>query len=431
MKDELPLLAEAAPDPLLGALEHMLEGDGALIRPIFNEHEGFLHPTYYHTGVLWALETMAWDPEYFRRAVLALARLAAIDPGVKLGNTPANSLAEIFVLWHPNTNASSGQRLSALNEIAQSFPKVGWRLVTTLLPTMHGASGPTAKPKLREAGASDRLPITYRELWENQAAVARLAVTLASDDESRWLDLLPRIYAFAPPERQIAVEGLDQTMSKADPESLKRLWAKLRDEVARHERFSGAEWTLPPDQLAPFQTLAAKYVPTDPITPVAALFDTWALDGSADITNSNQQRRAALLRLYHDVGPDAVLRLAGSAQVPYLVVEAIGGAGLTAVADRRSALTEFARGSGLDINSGTVRDLSPNGRSRGCRGLAAVGGGRRRSRCGSYLRPPAGLARRTRDVERGPPLRTGVRHGLLDATASELPDRNSPRAPSA
>ena len=330
LKDELPLLAEAAPDPLLEALERMLEGDGALIRPIFNEHEGFLHPTYKHTGVLWALETMAWDPEYFRRAALALARLATIDPGVKIGNTPANSLAEIFILWHPNTNASWAQRLSALNEIAESFPEVGWKLVTTLLPSWHGISSPTAKPKLREAGASDRHPITNRELWENQAAVARLAVTLAGDDESRWLDLLPRIFAFAPPERQIAIEGLDQTMSKAGPESLKRLWAKLRDEVTRHERFSRAEWILPRDQLAPLQTLAAKYAPTDPITPVAAMFDTWALDDSADITNSNQQRRAVVLRLYHDGGPDAVLRLAGSARVPYLIVEAIGGAGLTA-----------------------------------------------------------------------------------------------------
>ena len=124
MKDELPLLAEAAPDPLLGALEHMLEGDGAMIRPIFDEYKGFLHPTYRHTGVLWALETIAWDPDSFRRAVLALAKLAAIDPGVKLGNTPSNSLAEIFLLWHPNTNASSVQRLGALKEIAQSLPQV-------------------------------------------------------------------------------------------------------------------------------------------------------------------------------------------------------------------------------------------------------------------------------------------------------------------
>ena len=113
----------------------MLEGDGALIRPIFNEHKGFLHLTISISASYGLLETMAWDPEYFRRAVLVLAKLATIDPGVKIGNTPANSLAEIFLLWHPNTNASSRQRLSAFNEIAQCFPEVGWRIVMTLLPS--------------------------------------------------------------------------------------------------------------------------------------------------------------------------------------------------------------------------------------------------------------------------------------------------------
>ena len=209
--------------------------------------------------------------------------------------------------------------MSALNEIAQSFPEVGWRLVTTLLPTMHATTGQTAKPRLREAGASERRPVTYRELWEDQAAVVQLAVQLARDDEMRWLDLLPRIYAFAPAERQIALEALDHAMSKARPEALKRIWAKLRDAIARHERFSSAEWALPADQLAPFQALAAKYAPTDPITPVTALFDTWALDDSADLTNSRQRRRTALRRLYDDEGPDALLRTrrGRSGSLPY------------------------------------------------------------------------------------------------------------------
>jgi hypothetical protein len=329
LKNALPLLAEAAPDPLLVALEHMLEGEGEAIRPIFNEVKAFLHPTYNHIGLLWALETMAWDPEYFRRAVLALARLAAIDPGVRLGNTPANSLAEILLPWHPNTNASSVQRLSALNEISQSLPEVGWKLVMILLPSSHSVSSPTAKPKLREAGASDRSPMTYRELWENEAAVAQLAVKLAGDSVTRWVDLLPRVHAFARPERQIAIEGLDLAMSKADPESLHRLWSKLRNEIARHERFNSAGWALPPDQLAPFQTLATKYAPTDPITLVADQFGERAFD--YDLTQGSQERQAALLRLYHDAGADAILRLAASVRMPYLVIEAISGAGLTAV----------------------------------------------------------------------------------------------------
>lgn len=328
LKDELPLLAEAAPDPLLAALEHMLEGDGALIRPIFNERKGFLRPTYRHTGVLWALETMAWDPEYFRRAVLALAKLATIEPGVKIGNTPANSLAEIFVLWHRNTNASSAQRLSALNEIAESFPKVGWKLIMTLLPAWHRSSGQTAKPQIREAGASDRGPITYRELSESEAAVAALAAKLAGDDESHWLELVPRIYAFAPSERQIAIDNLDRAMSKANPDSLKRMWQKLRDEVARHEQFSSAEWALKDGELATFQSIVEKYAPSDPITLAAVLFNERALN--YDFTKGGEERLITLLHLYRDSGPDAILRLAGSVRAPFLIVEALGSAGLSA-----------------------------------------------------------------------------------------------------
>ena len=69
--------------------------------------------------------------------------------------------------------------------------------------------------------------MTYRELWENEAAVAQLAVKLAGDSVSRWLELLARIHAFAPRERQIAIEGLDLAMSKADPEGLTCLWEKV------------------------------------------------------------------------------------------------------------------------------------------------------------------------------------------------------------
>jgi hypothetical protein len=144
LRNELPLLAEAAPDPLLSALGQMLEGDGSLIRPIFDEHHlrGWPFPETHHIGVLRALETLAWDPEHFRRAVLVLAGLAAIDPGSRQGNRPAQSLAEIFVLWNPNTNASSAQRLSALDEISATYPDLGWGLILALLPTLHGASSP-------------------------------------------------------------------------------------------------------------------------------------------------------------------------------------------------------------------------------------------------------------------------------------------------
>jgi hypothetical protein len=120
---------------------------------------------------------------------------------------------------------------------------------------MNAVSSPTAKPRLREAGASDRPAVTYRELWENQADVARLAIDLAADDEERWLDLIPSISVWAPTERLQALERLDHMMARATAASVKGLWIKLRDEIARQERFKGAAWALPTEQLAAFQAL--------------------------------------------------------------------------------------------------------------------------------------------------------------------------------
>jgi hypothetical protein len=330
LRNELPLIAEATPDPLLSALEQMLEGNGETILPIFKELPGLLHPRYEYTGVLWALEAIAWDPSYFRRAVIVLARLAAIDPGGRrIINCPSRSLAEIFVLWNPNTNASSAERLAALDEIIQTLPDVGWELVLTLLPTTHASSSPTAKPRLREAGAADRAPVTYGELWANQAVVSERAVILAGRNLKRWMVLVSRITSFAPRERELAVHGLEEALANFDDDGRKTLWGKLRDEVARHERFKSAPWALSEQDLTPLRLLAAKYAPADPILEVVSLFDAWTLNNSGELSNGAGRRAAALRQLYASGGTDAVLRLAAEAKVSYLVIEAAYGADLS------------------------------------------------------------------------------------------------------
>ena len=323
LRNELPLLAEAAPDPLLSALECLLEGAGEAILPIFKEQSGWLHQASGHTGVLWALEVLAWDPEYFRRSVMILARLAAIDPGGQLSNRPQNSLAEIFLLWNPNTNASSVERLAVLDDIVNVCPGVGWRLVLTLLPTVHGASTPTAKPRLREAGAADRPAITYRELWANQAAVAERAIALAGHDLVRWTELVGRIAAFAAPERTTAIAALDDTLARFGEVARKDLWTTLRSEVTRHERFRSATWALPEQELEPLRSLAEKYAPTDPVSRAVALFDTGALDDALDHSGVRGRRAALIRQLHTDSGSEAVVRLADEAEIPYLLVEAI------------------------------------------------------------------------------------------------------------
>jgi hypothetical protein len=322
LKNELPLLAEAAPDPLLAALERMLKGTGEAILPIFEKKDDLLFASYDHTGVLWALETIAWDPVNFRRAVLVLAKLAAIAPEISILNTPANSLAEIFVTWNPSTSASVAQRLAALKEIMTAFPDVGWDLVRKLLPSVLASSTATHRPRIREAGASGRATISPTERAESEAAIAGLAIELAGENEGRWVDLIGSIGNLAPAQRSTAIEALDRVMSGAGKEKRKRLWTKVRDEAGRHERFAAAAWALSAEHLAPLLELVTKYAPGDPAVVAAALFNEWIFDPRTDVVG-NAGRAEAVRQLYTSDGPAAILRLADEAKVPHLVMEAI------------------------------------------------------------------------------------------------------------
>jgi hypothetical protein len=183
LRQELPLLAEAAPGPLLSALERMLEGEGTAIRPIFAEATNILAPSSPHTGLLWALEILAWDPAHLRRVALILAKLASIDPGGRLGNRPINSLRAIFLSWTPCTNAPLRVRLAALDTIISREPCIGWDLIVKLLPKDHDTSGPTAKPRFREASASERETLTYGLIWESQREIVSRALDLVGNRE--------------------------------------------------------------------------------------------------------------------------------------------------------------------------------------------------------------------------------------------------------
>ena len=323
LKNQLPYLAEAAPVPLLVALEQMLEGNREALRLVFEEAEGFLHPVSYHTGLLWALETIAWEPGYFERSVLLLAKLAALDPGGKFVNRPINSLGEIFLPWHPGTAAEPERRLAALDLICRELPDIGWALIAKMLPTMHGVATGTARPKLREGGSGE-ITVTYEEFWSMQSAVIRRAVALAGVRANRWHTLVTGITNFAPADRDMAVKALSEALPKFSEADRKSVWEDLLKEVEKHERFADAKWALPPDQLRPLRSLVDEYAPNDPLEQARLLFDSWSFDAKGDREPVKLVRHARLSELLKSHGPKAIAELAAQVQNSYEVVDALG-----------------------------------------------------------------------------------------------------------
>ena len=132
---ELPLIAEASPQSFLQHVSISLSHQSPEIMDMFEEKPGFDGPVASHTGLLWALEELAWMPLYFRNACLLLYKLATLDPGGSLSNRPLNSLTEIFKAWHYQTLAPYAERVKVLKEMLRRDVDVSWKLLKSLLPS--------------------------------------------------------------------------------------------------------------------------------------------------------------------------------------------------------------------------------------------------------------------------------------------------------
>jgi hypothetical protein len=124
LKDVTPLLAEAAPDTFMEAVEEGIARNQILFEELMRDDAGMFGECR-HSGLLWALESVTWSSEYFSRAVGILNTLAKIDPGGQWNNRPINSLRDIFLPGLPQTYAAPEERLSAFDMLTASDQKNG------------------------------------------------------------------------------------------------------------------------------------------------------------------------------------------------------------------------------------------------------------------------------------------------------------------
>ncbi|MEQ1835636.1 MAG: hypothetical protein ABL862_04200 [Candidatus Nitrotoga sp.] len=323
LRDELPLLAEAAPDPFMEALEQMLEGKADALKPIFGEQAHILAPSSPHTGLLWALEVLAWDPVLLPRVALILAKLAAIDPGGRLSNRPINSLRSIFLSWTPNTNATLKQRLGALDYVINNAAAISWELLVTLLPRLHDSSSPTAKPKFREAAASEAENLTWGLVWESQREIISRALLLAEDNASRLVTIINSMHGFEMDSQLHALEVIERCLAGHEQPDREVVWAALRDESNKNKAFSNTDWSIKNDGLARIDQIVEKFQPTDLISLNVWLFDDWSPDVPGkldDIEESvNNARKIALNSIFSQLGINGVQSLAEKAKLPQFV----------------------------------------------------------------------------------------------------------------
>jgi hypothetical protein len=269
----LPILAETAPESFMDAVENALSEENPFLMNLFTDSDP-MHSSP-HTGLLWALEIFAWEPQYLCRVTLILGKLSRLDPGGKLVNRPFRSLGEIFLWWHPQTPASLEQRLKVIDTLLQREPDVAWNLICNLLPTEGGgASFPTQKPLWREWGADYNPSVTYAEVNQWADAIAERMLSNAGINADRWNVLLDQLGSFPLASRNTAVDHLFALSQGTDVDFSNRLnlWQFLRNLIHKNRRYINSKWALPTDITDRLCEIYQNFEPTDYIDRYAWLF---------------------------------------------------------------------------------------------------------------------------------------------------------------
>ena len=324
----LPTLSEAHPSEFLSAVENAIAASPSPFDTLFEQEENGVFGRNYITGLLWALEGIAWDEVYLSRSTVVLAEIATHDPGGNWANRPGNSLTDIFLPWMPHTLASIEKRQAALKTICAEQPEVAWKLLESLLPNQHSTTSGTHKPVWRNIIPKDwKKGVTNGEYWAQSQFCAELIVEQADFDIAK-LASLAGIYDHLPSPASEALRDKllsDRCLSLPEQERLP-IWSKLCKLIAHHRRFPEAEWSLGDESLVPLEKLADKLAPNTPSLLHRRLFtdsDSYLYEGDGDWQEKQEKlfqiRKVAVQDILTEGGIEKVLEFSSKVKNSHIV----------------------------------------------------------------------------------------------------------------
>lgn len=333
LNDLLPTLAEADPGEFLSAVEHSLRQTPCPFDELFAQEDNGIGGRNYMTGLLWALEGLAWSEEYLMRVCVVLAELASHDPGGNWSNRPANSITTILLPWHPQTLASIDKRVTSIKAIRSDFPDVAWKILLSLLPSSHQITSGAHKPRWRKVVPEDWKPVvTHKEYWEQIEAYTAFAVEMACEDMGRLNVLVGHLDNLPQPSFDSILDFLaSDTITRLSEIERMPIWTSLSDFVRKHRRFSEADWALDEQLVSRIEVVAERLSPVSAEVLYRRLFSNRDFDLYEDNDNWEEQRKKlelkreqAVQEILNDSGIQGVISFIENVEVPDQVGWALG-----------------------------------------------------------------------------------------------------------
>ncbi|KAA6170512.1 addiction module antitoxin [Pseudomonas veronii] len=333
---DLATYAEAAPDEFLSIIERDLNSESpavfGLLRPV---NSGVFGSSPSRTGLLWALEGLAWAPNTLPRATFILARLAQIEINDNWVNKPAHSLEAIFRSWMPQTAASLQDRIALMKRLAERFPDVAWKICIAQFGTHAQFGGYSHKPRWRPDGYGFGEPLIESEpRIEFVREMTNMVLSWHSYSVEKLCDLVEQLSCFSEDDQsrvwKIIVTWAQKTASDSDKAAMRekiRLTTLSRGALMRAKRNGSSS-----DLAAAGKEVYEALEPTEIINRHSWLFrNGWIEESADDLENieevdfeakekqAQDMRVNALREIFERHGSAGILELAQLGQTSWVI----------------------------------------------------------------------------------------------------------------
>jgi addiction module HigA family antidote len=320
---DLPSYAEAAPERFLEIFEEDLQQTDpvvfGLLKPV---PVGAIWASSPQTGLLWALECLAWNSKYLPRITRILSRLSLPRIDDKLENKPCHTLESIFRYWMPQTAAPIEKRIQAVGLLWKEFPDVLWTIALEQIKPGPRMGGHNYRPRWRSDASGAGQVVPREEMHGFRKYALNILIEWPHHDEKTLGDLVECLQGMPETEQTKVWDLINQWHATAD-ELAK---AKLRERIRLYTfTRSGRKRDLGEESRDHARQAYDKLEPRDPVIRHAWLFaNQWVQespdeieDGDFDYRKRHERierlRRKAMAEIWSGLGLDGVHRcLSGS-----------------------------------------------------------------------------------------------------------------------
>lgn len=327
IQNELSKLAELAPNTFLQCLTKALDDKPSLIMKLYKQERcNGIGATNYLTGIVRALEVLAWEPNSLQRVVIMLAKLDLMDTNRDSNwvNKPGKVLPRILLPWVANNSADFTKYLASLRALLRLNKQLAWDVGCNLL-TMHSSFG-TAKPKWRTWALSDaEREVPRTEAIKRYEEIGRLLVQTAEVDTTRLANLVEVFHRFTPSVLSEALSLIESKLSEMDVDSRDNLWEKLSALVDKHMLFAQEAWAMSTSQVEQLNKLTSLITPSNLTIKYKRLFSNdWRgrrrfEDYEVQAEFLLNERKLALREILDSSDFDTILDLVGKVDSPYVL----------------------------------------------------------------------------------------------------------------